>query len=301
MGVFDQLTSQKRAAAVLQRSILADRVSHSWLFCGPSAADLKALALAFAQTLQCTGRDPGTADACMTCKSCLQAKDQNHPDIKVWSHKKPKTFKVDEIRELVADIYIRPYQSDRKVYIVPDANLLTPEGQNALLKTLEEPPEYVVIILLSNSADAMIETIRSRCQTIDLAGDGTDYDPALRSFALNIVKNVAGWDLVRIKAAVREMTEYRLQIESLLDIFTTWYRDILYFKAACREDGLLFADNLYEIRDASGSMSYAGLEAVTRDIRTALLRMKSNVNFELTMEMLLLSMHDHAMDEVLQS
>lgn len=294
MGVFDKLTSQKRAAAILQRSILADRISHSWLFCGPSAEDLKSLALAFAQTLQCTGRSLDTADACMTCRSCRQAMDQNHPDIKIWTHKKPKTFSVDEVRELISDVYIRPYQSERKIYIIPDAHLMNAPAQNALLKTLEEPPEYIVIILLSNSADAMLETILSRCQTIELAAGDADYDPALRRYALNILTQVPDWDLVRIREVVKELAQYKLQADSLFEIFTAWYRDILYFKAALREDGLLFPDSISRIRAASAAMSYAGIQAVLQDIRTASLRLKANVNYDLTMELVLLSMHDHA-------
>ncbi len=293
MGVFDKLTSQKRAAAVLQRSILADRISHSWLFCGPSATELNALAQAFAQTLQCTGRPHDTADACMTCKDCRQAMDQNHPDIKVWTHKKPKSVTVEEIRDLVSDVYIRPYQSERKIYIVPDAHLMNAAAQNALLKTLEEPPEYVVIILLSKSVDAMLETILSRCQTIELAVGEADYDPALKSLALNILTHIQSWDLARIKDAVKELTAYKLQSDALLEIFTSWYRDVLYFKAVLREDGLLFPDQVSLIRSASGAMSYDGIHAVLNDIHTTSVRLGANVNFDLAMELLLLSMHDH--------
>ncbi len=295
MGVFDQLSSQKRAAAILQRSILADRISHSWLFCGPSAKDLNALALAFAQTLQCTGRSEGTADACMTCKSCRQAMDQNHPDIKIWTHKKPKTVTVEEMRDLISDVYIRPYQNDRKIYIIPDAHLMNAAAQNALLKTLEEPPEYIVIILLSNSADAMLDTILSRCQTIELAPGDIDYDPALLTLALNLLTQVSGWDLVRVREAIKELSEYKLQADTLLEIFTSWYRDVLYFKSTYQENGLLFPDHIGQIQTDSGRMTYEGIQEVLDDIRTAQLRLKANVNFDLTMELVLLSIQEHTL------
>ncbi len=294
MGAFDKITGQERAAAILQRSILADRVSHAWLFCGPSAAELKTLALAFAATIQCTERTPDQADACMMCKSCRQAMDENHPDIRIWTHDKPKTFSVQEVRDLVSDVYIRPYESEHKVYIVPDAHLMNAAAQNALLKTLEEPPEYVLIILLANSADAMLETILSRCQTIELAAGAPDPDPALSSIAENILTHISGWNLEQIHAMVKALEPFKVQADLLLEIFTAWYRDVLYFKAAYDADGILDSAHLSQIRSQAGAMSYDGLQTVISDIRKAGLRLKANVNYDLTMELLLLSMKDHA-------
>ncbi len=300
MGVFEELTSQKRAAAIAQRAILADRISHSWLFCGPSAQDLLAFARAFAQTLQCTGRSPDMADACMTCRDCRQAMDENHPDIKVWEHTKPKGYSVDEIRNLVSDVYIRPYQSERKIYIVPDAQLINAAGQNALLKTLEEPPEYVVIILLSNSADAMLETILSRCQTIELAPGEIDYDPEILRLAQMILIQVPGWDIVRIKEVIKKLSDNKLQTDTLFELFTSWYRDVLYYKSTLDRNGLFFSDSIDQIRTASAGMTYQDIHTVLGDIRTAQLRLKANVNFDLTMELLLLSMQEQRHEKIFQ-
>ncbi len=294
MGVFDKITDQKRAAAILQRAILADRVSHAWLFTGPSAADLQTLALAFATTLQCTDRAPSVADACMQCKSCRQAIDGNHPDIRVWSHEKPKTFSVQEVRSLVQDVSIRPFSSERKVYIVPDAHLMRQEAQNALLKTLEEPPEYVVIILLAHTADAMLETIRSRCQMVELAAKDMEYDPELRKAAEEILLGISSWDLTQIRAAIQTLEEFKTDAARVLSLFASWYRDILYFKASMDPDGLLFPEQLDRIRAASGSMSFEGIQSVLDSIREATLRLDANVNFGLTMELLLLTMKEAA-------
>ena len=222
MGAFDQITNQRRAAAVLQRTILADRVSHAWLFCGPSASDMQALALAFAMTLQCTERPEDSADACMACRSCRQAMDGNHPDILLWNHEKAATFSVDEVRSLVQDVSIRPFGGGRKIYIVPDAHLMRPEAQNALLKTLEEPPEYVVILLLSQSADAMLETVRSRCQMVELAAGRAGYEPAIRRIAEDLLLQVPGLELPGIRTAVKELEPFRLQAGQILELFATY-------------------------------------------------------------------------------
>ena len=292
MGAFDRINNQKRAAAILQRSILADRVSHAWLFSGSNATDMKELALAFAMTLQCTERPDDSADACMQCRSCRKAIDGNHPDILVWSHEKPKTFSVDEARSLVSDVSIRPFESERKIYIVPDAHLMQAPAQNVLLKTLEEPPEYVVILLLTASTDAMLETIRSRCQIVELAARQEEYDPELRGIAERILFQASSWDLTKIRSVIKELEPYRIQTDSILSLFTSWYRDILYFKASKDPDGLLFPEQVSRIRDSANSMSFESIQSIIDCIRSASARLRANVNYDLTMELLLLTIHD---------
>lgn len=289
MEAFDQIKPKNRAAAVWQRAILAGRVSHAWLFTGPSATDLLSTAQAFAAALQCTDRPEGIADACMHCKSCLQAAGGNHPDILVWSHEKPKTFSVDDARALASDIYIRPFHSQRKVYIVPDAHLMTPEAQNALLKTLEEPPAYAVILLLARSADAMLETIRSRCQTVELSDSQAEYDPALYQKGEEILLNLPSWNLFRIRSAIKELEPYKTQSDSLLALFTAWYRDVLYFKASRDPDCLLFPEHILPIREASLALSFDQIQYILDSIQTAARRLKANVKFDLTMELLFLA------------
>ena len=191
MTSFRNISGHKNAIAHLRRAILADRVSHAYLLCGDGGDDKLTLAQAFAQTLQCTtlerllhapaleSDDAGlgarrpvrdlqddreaisldAVDACGKCRSCIQAADGNQPDLITWTHEKPKTFSVEDARRLVADVQIRPFSSLRKIYIVPDAHLMNVEAQNTLLKTLEEPPEYVVLLLLCDSADMMLDLI----------------------------------------------------------------------------------------------------------------------------------------------
>lgn len=292
MGAFDQINHQKRAASILQRAILTDRISHAWLFCGPSASDMRVLALAFAAAIQCTRRGPDVADACMECRSCRQAMDGNHPDILVWTHEKARTFSVGEVRALISDVSIRPFESDHKIYIVPDAHLMRDEAQNALLKTLEEPPEYVVLILLAHSADAMLETVRSRCQMVELAAGQVEYDPALRQTAEDVLVHIHAWDLPRISLAVTALSEYKAQVEDVLSIFAGWYRDVLYFKATMDPDGVRCSAYLSEIRTAAENLSYNEVQYILDSIRNAGRRFRANVNFDLTMELLMLSMKE---------
>ena len=145
-------------------SIDMDKVSHAYIINGEEGSGKKMLARVFAKTLQC---ESGASEPCNSCKSCLQCETGNQPDIIVVSHEKPGVISVDEIREQVLDsICIKPYSSKYKIYIIPDAQLMNPQAQNALLKTIEEPPEYGIILLLTNNLDKMLETVKSRCMIL---------------------------------------------------------------------------------------------------------------------------------------
>ena len=126
------------------------------------------LANLFSMSLKCQNREEN-GDACGKCQSCRQAVSGNQPDIIRVTHEKPNTISVDDIREQVNnDIVIKPYSSKYKIYIIPDADMMSVQAQNALLKTIEEPPEYAVIMLLTENAEILLPTIRSRCVMIKL-------------------------------------------------------------------------------------------------------------------------------------
>ena len=325
MTAFRDLHTQSKAAAYLKRAILSDRVSHAYLFCGPMSEGLP-LAQAFAAALQCTTLDsmlhmpelpgddagrggrradtedprqtspilPEEVDACGRCRSCIQALDGNQPDLLLWTHEKPKTFTVEDARSLVTDVQIRPFQSQRKVYIIPDAHLMNAEAQNTLLKTLEEPPGYAHLLLLCESSDRMLETIRSRCVQIDLDPAASALEGDALSLAMQILLNVSDWTIPQIQDAVTGLEDYSLTIGTFLDHFSAWYRDLLYYKATGDADGLLNGDYITEIDRACARTSYAGISGVLDAVTTASKRLGANVNFDLTMEMLLLSMKDGA-------
>ena len=126
----------------------------------------KTLAKAFAMTLLCEKSDK---EPCMECHSCKQILSGNHPDV-IWvTHEKPNSIGVDDIREQLNDtIQIKPYSSAYKIYLVDEAEKMTVQAQNALLKTIEEPPSYAVIILMTTNEEAFLPTILSRCIKLKL-------------------------------------------------------------------------------------------------------------------------------------
>ena len=141
----------------------ADAVSHAYILNGERGSGKKLLANLFAMSLQCENRDED-GDACGKCRSCRQAAGGKQPDSIRIMHDKPNTIGGGYIRTQVNDdIMIRPYSSKYKIYIIADADMMSVEAQNALLKTIEEPPEYAVIMLLTENAETLLPTIRSRC------------------------------------------------------------------------------------------------------------------------------------------
>ena len=161
MAGFSDIIGHEQIIGHLKNAIALDKVSHAYIFNGPKLSGKMMLAEAFAMALQCEGE--GTRP-CLLCRSCKQAVDHNQPDIIYVSHEKPNTIGVDDIRtQINNDIVIKPYSSRYKVYIVDEAEKMNQQAQNALLKTIEEPPAYAFFILTAEQPDSLLQTVRSRC------------------------------------------------------------------------------------------------------------------------------------------
>ena len=142
-----------------------NKLSHAYIFAGEDGSGKMMLANRFAAALECSDEHERP---CGSCISCMQAESGNHPDIIYVTHEK-KMITVDDIRtRLVNDITIKPYSGQYKVYIIDEAEKMNEAAQNALLKTLEEPPEYAVILLLTTNTGAFLQTILSRCVILTL-------------------------------------------------------------------------------------------------------------------------------------
>ncbi len=166
MADFADIIDQNQMKEHMQNALKTGKVSHAYIISGENGSGKEYIAKVFAKALQCEHKENrnGYEEACNECHSCVQALSDNHPDIITITHEKPNSIGVDDIREkLRDDVVIRPYESDYKIYIIPDGEKMTPAAQNALLKTLEEPPAYIVIIILTNNLNAFLPTIISRC------------------------------------------------------------------------------------------------------------------------------------------
>ena len=325
---FNNIIGHEEIIRHLKNAIEAGKISHSYIFTGEKGSGKKLLAGTFAATLQC---EAGGTEPCQKCDSCKKAMGKNHPDIIMVSHEKPGTITIDEIRDqVIHDVDIRPYYSPYKIYIIADADMMTPQAQNALLKTIEEPPEYAVIMLLTNNIGGLLPTILSRCVRLDLkvVNDGLvkkylmehlhvpDYQAEIdASFAqgsigkakeaatsqefaemtqnaLRILKYANTMEVYELSDAIKNLSAEKQNINDYLDIFQFWFRDVLMFKATREIDNLVFKQEINYIKEQAKVRSYENLEKILDSIQKTKVRLKANVNFELALELLFLTIRE---------
>ena len=160
--MFDEIIGNEQIKKELERAILENKVSHSYMFVGIEGIGKQMMAKEFARIVLCTNEQE---KGCHQCKSCIEFMSHNHPDF-LYLEPDGNSIKIEQIRYLQRKIQEKPIISDRKVYIINDADKMTTESQNCLLKTLEEPPEYSTIILIGSNENAFLNTIKSRCMKI---------------------------------------------------------------------------------------------------------------------------------------
>ncbi len=322
MPKFADIVGQRHIKEYLKNVIATGKVSHAYIIGGERLAGKEFLARIFAQTLQC---EQGGTEPCGVCHSCRQAESRNHPDI-IYINRTKASIGVDEVREqLCDDVSIRPYNRPYKIYIINEAERLTVQAQNAILKTLEEPPEYVVIMLLTASISSFLPTIRSRCVELEMKPvpndelkkflmeemEIPDYKAdvcvafaqgnvgkaremaksedftAVQEVAINLVRDARETEISDMIELIQSLSEYKVDPQEYLDIITVWYRDILLFKATGDTGSIVYTQQLAPIRKVAERCSYEGIETVLEAIRKAKSRLNANVNFELTMELLM--------------
>ncbi len=166
---FQNIRGQENIKEILKDAVVSGRVGHAYMFLGSDGIGKLTMALSFAKTIMC-GNTLKDGEACGQCKSCLMHKNGSNPDIKIIDIPEKKTsIGVEPIREMQEDVLTAPMYSGKKVYIIRRAEALSVAAQNVLLKTLEEPPSYVVIILLCSNISLMLDTVKSRVNRIDFA------------------------------------------------------------------------------------------------------------------------------------
>lgn len=171
MADFSDIIDQDQMKEHMQNALKTGKVSHAYIISGENGSGKEYIARIFSKALLCGNRETRGEyiESCNTCSSCTRAYSDSHPDIITIGHEKPGSIGVDDIREkLRDDVVIRPYESEYKIYLIPEGEKMTVAAQNALLKTLEEPPGYIVIIILTNNINAFLPTIISRCVVLPI-------------------------------------------------------------------------------------------------------------------------------------
>lgn len=331
MATFKYIIGQEQIKDHLTHAIEQGKISHAYVINGERFSGKEFIANVFAMALQC--EHPDGVEPCQQCHSCKQALSGNQPDIIRVTHEKPNTIGVDDIRtQLNTDIAIKPYSSPRKIYIIQEGEKMTAQAQNALLKTLEEPPAYAVILILTTNVDALLPTILSRCVVLNMKpvrddlvkkylmeelqipdykanvcvafargnlgkarqlASSEEFDH-IKEEAVSMLKYVQDMEINEMLAAVKKIQEYKFDVEDYLDILAIWYRDVLLFKATNDANHLIFKEEIQYIKKCADRCAYEGIEDILKALDKAKSRLKANVNFELTMELLLMAIKENS-------
>lgn len=276
MADFNAVAGHERIIKSLRESIKNDMTSHAYIFCGNKGSGRNLTAGAFAKTANCLS--PINGNACGKCPSCIQFESGNNPDVFYVKATKTISISVDDIREqIVNEVKIKPYSYKRKIFIIDKADTMTSQAQNALLKTLEEPPKYVLIILIAENTENFLPTVLSRCvmmkfspisvnliknylinncamneddaafyaeysvgsigEALRLSGDENFYQ--MRNDIISCLDRLDTMDFVSAMFMAKEMEKYKAYSE-LFDIMYMFYRDVFCMR--------LFKDDRYVIQ-----------------------------------------------------
>lgn len=190
---FRSFPEQQPVVELLQKSLRQGRLAHGYLFSGDDMREMEALARTLSKTLNCQNpldrAENGQAlDSCDSCLSCRRIDSSNHPDVQwVRPESKLRVVTIDQIRDVIQTIGLKPTEADYKVAIIVGADRMNMQAANAFLKTLEEPPARSILILLTTSFEQVLETIRSRCLRLHFAGEpGAKIDSAAQQWVESI-------------------------------------------------------------------------------------------------------------------
>lgn len=330
---FKGIVGHEDIIAHFKSSIETGNVAHAYIISGDAGSGKKALAYAFAETLEC---EAGGTEACGTCQSCLQVSTGNYPDIITVTHEKPNLISVDEVRDqLINTIDIKPYKGKYKIYIISDAELLNVQAQNAMLKTIEEPPAYAVILLLTTNLDKLLETVKSRClklqtkpirerdvlayltnvmgltkekayfcldfaqgnlgKAIKLAGN--DEYAAIVDSVVGVLAHIDEMDVETLGKAVKDIEQFKMSMNDYMDLMMMWYRDAMMLKVTGNVDKILFKNEFSTLKKQAGKLTFKSIEDKIDAIAKAEQRLLANANFEVTIELLLLTLKEEASAE----
>jgi len=323
---FENFIGQEHIKTHFKEAGSSDKTGHAYILEGMKGSGKRTLAKLFAMTLLC---EAGDNKPCMQCHSCKMALSEGHPDIITVTHEKPAVISVDEIRrQVVGDVLIRPYYGKKKIYIIPDAEKMNVNAQNSLLKTIEEPPDFAVLLLLTDSRQSLLPTINSRCVYFALRqlsnADVGDYlmtkkgipEKEARVFAslsqgsigrameiseseefikdyeetISFLKRSKDMPVSEILGFAKELAGNKENIGTITDIILLWYRDILMCKAAGRAVSLTFVNETEYIEQKARQSEYEDLNKVFLSLDALKERLKANAGTEASMDMLLLGL-----------
>lgn len=306
---FKDIIGQEFAKKYLTNSINKDKVSHAYLFEGMNGVGKKTLAKEFAKTL------------------IKVDKLENSPDY-ISIEPEGSSIKIAQIRKLQTDVLVKPH-SDYKIYIINKAEKMTVESQNALLKTLEEPPAYVIIILITSNKNSLLDTIKSRCEIIKflpvsfiqtkkyLEDMGIEERKAsilatfsrgsiskalelsesadfmlMREDIQNNIQTLLEKNVVEILELPSKYDKYKDNIIEVLDMMINYFRDIMMLKENIGKDMIINIDKITYVQNMSKKINYSQVSKIIDIIEETKKKLKSNCNFNLSIQVMALNIYE---------
>ncbi|MFW6266433.1 MAG: DNA polymerase III subunit delta' [Halanaerobiales bacterium] len=319
---FRDIIDQDYAVTILQDQLKSKRINHAYLLLGKDGVGKKTLAFQFARALLCEKEDN---DSCDKCINCRRIDHHNHPDVTLISPEEDaSSIKIDQIRNLQKEIAYKPYETEHKIYIIDEAEKMSVQAANSLLKTLEEPPAYAVIILLAESTSSLLSTIASRCQHITLSNisqksiknylqnQGIKEDRARllaglargslgraseinenedflkrRKEILNFLKKIHQSHTITLFSMAEKMQQYHKKGFPLFNLLSDWYRDIMIYKEGNHEQ-IVNLDYLETFAEQKNIYSIKEILSIIDLLDEYDKYLENNVRADLTIEVLLL-------------
>ena len=306
---FEKIRGQRFAKKYLSNSIKSNMISHAYMFEGPSGVGKNTMARELATTL-------------LEMENLFNSPDyiEITPD--------GNSIKIAQIRKLQSDILVKPYKS-YKIYVIDEAQKMTVEAQNALLKTLEEPPKYAIIILITNNKESLLDTIKSRCEIIKftpiplvevadyLTQIGVDKNRAslLANFSrgsmqkaielsesedfhimrdevqkyVEIFLTGSMLDIMDIQSSIEK---YKDNITNVLDLLVNYFRDIMMVKENVDSSMIINLDRLVFIKNMSTKITYSQLSKIIDIIEETKNKLRSNCNFNISIQVMTLNIYE---------
>jgi DNA polymerase-3 subunit delta' len=307
---FAELTAQDRATAPLRAALARGTLHHAYLFGGPPGAGKAAAARLLAQAANCEGGAAGPGgfreDPCGACGPCRKIARGLHPDVFVlhdertmvkqnrWearSGRSPSQFiLVEQVRDVVDHrLALKRFEGRRRFVVIDPADAMNPQAQNALLKTLEEPPEDTTLVLVSASPDALLPTIRSRCLRVAFAPRPREAAPAEVRALVARAAALDPDDPLAWLAFAKEAAEGREQVDVLGQALLAWLRDVLAVQAGAGEGALALPDLAAASRGAAAALSPAEVIRRREEVEATVEAVRQNAGAVLALERLLVA------------
>lgn len=319
--MFDVL-GQEFAKNALMNMYKNKRLSHAFIIQGPDGTGKSIFAKYIASLLLCSGEDK----PCTKCIACRKIQNNNHPDVKIIDSL--KSIGIDKVREIIEEVNIKPYEGDKKVIIIKGADNITLEGQNALLKTLEEPTEDSTIILLVEKLSSLLETITSRCQVFHfsrvsnskikeyLESYGIPEDKAsalaslsdgilgkalkyldnkyvlLRQKSIETIRNILKSNEITIMDNLDFFISEKNNIDDVFDIMISILRDIIILKLTRNKDLIMNKDIYEDLIEDCKILSYDKAYKIIDILKDAKKKIDDYLNYQLTVECMLFNIQE---------